>query len=97
MSQIKSPIFVAETKIQAQKKEVQGEYVSLLGEQFYKIKNYTAMPPFFMSLVSSSNHWMFIPHPAGYRLAASTRRTRSSLITLWTNSRKTARIPAHAH
>ncbi len=58
-------IFVAETLYQNQKQQVQGEYVRLLGEPFYKIAHTPAMPPFFMSLVSSSNHWMFISSTGG--------------------------------
>jgi hypothetical protein len=44
---------------------VQGEYVTLLGEPFYKIQHYDAMEPFFMSIMSSSNHWMFIASTGG--------------------------------
>lgn len=58
-------IFVADTLYHNQKQEVQGEYVHLLGEPFYKIQHFPAMPPFFMSLVSSSNHWMFISSTGG--------------------------------
>jgi hypothetical protein len=65
MSSQPPSIFVAETLYQNQKQEVQGEYVHLLGEPFYKIGHTPAMPPFFMSLVSSSNHWMFISSTGG--------------------------------
>ncbi len=65
MSQDNTRIFVGDTLLQPQKQAVQGEYVHLLGESFYKIENYTTMPPFFMSLVSSSNHWMFISSSGG--------------------------------
>ena len=39
---------------------VQGEYVAVLGEQYYCIQNYDQMPPFFINVVSSSDHWMFV-------------------------------------
>jgi hypothetical protein len=39
---------------------VKGCYVELDGEKFYKIENYHLMPPFFMSIVSHSDHWLFI-------------------------------------
>jgi hypothetical protein len=37
-----------------------GEYVTLNEEVFYRIGNYESMKPFFMSIVSDSDHWMFI-------------------------------------
>ncbi len=39
---------------------VQGQQVTLNGEAFYQIANYDRMRPFFMSLVSDADHWMFI-------------------------------------
>ncbi|MBN2414571.1 hypothetical protein JXO52_01950 [bacterium] len=39
---------------------VSGEYVELEGETYYKIAHYDRMDPFFMSIVSDSDHWMFI-------------------------------------
>ncbi len=37
-----------------------GAWVELCGERFYAIRNYDRMPPFFISLVSSSDLWLFI-------------------------------------
>ena len=37
-----------------------GRYVMLDGEAFYRISDSQKLPPFFMSLVSPSDHWMFI-------------------------------------
>lgn len=39
---------------------VEGGYVDLDGEPFYRIHHYDHMAPFFMSVVSDSNHWLFI-------------------------------------
>lgn len=41
-------------------KEVQGSFVNLEGELFYKIANYDKMDDFFMSLTSSSDIWNFL-------------------------------------
>ncbi len=38
---------------------VKGDYVDLDGEPFYRIRNHDRMAPFFISVVSDSNHWMF--------------------------------------
>jgi hypothetical protein len=37
-----------------------GGIVELSGEPFYLVSDYDSMPPFFMSLVSDSDHWFFI-------------------------------------
>ena len=39
---------------------VAGQYVNLNGDRVYRIANSHLMPEFFMTLVSSSDHWMFI-------------------------------------
>jgi len=39
---------------------VEGGYTDLDGERFYRIRYHDRLAPFFMSLVSHSNHWMFI-------------------------------------
>jgi hypothetical protein len=44
---------------------VVGEYVTLLDEQYYRIRNYDQMAPFFMSIVSSSDHWLFVSSTGG--------------------------------
>ena len=42
-----------------------GELVNKDGEIFYKITNYHEMPPFFITLVSGSDHWMFLSSSGG--------------------------------
>ena len=36
------------------------EITKINGENYFKISNSNVMRPFFMSIVSDSNHWMFI-------------------------------------
>ena len=45
--------------------EVKGEYVNFEKEDYYKISHSNELRPFFMSLVSDSNHWMFISSNGG--------------------------------
>ena len=59
------PIFIGDTPQKQIEKAVKGEYVTLLGEPFYKIQNYDAMEPFFISIVSSTDHWLFISSTGG--------------------------------
>src|SRR5689334_7416846 len=44
---------------------VQGSRVVLDGEDFYQIANYDRLRPFFMTIVSSGDHWMFISSNGG--------------------------------
>lgn len=57
---MKRAIYIGRNKAISPKTKVGGEWVWLNGEEFYKITNSDAMRPFFMSMVSDSNHWMFI-------------------------------------
>lgn len=61
----KPQIYYADTLRKATTKTVTGGYVSLLDESYYCIRNYDALEPFFMTLVSSSNHWLFISTTGG--------------------------------
>ncbi|HEJ2469425.1 TPA: hypothetical protein SLZ58_002840 [Vibrio cholerae] len=45
---------------QVKNQAVTGSFVDLLGERYYKIANVDKMAPFFISVVSSSDHWLFI-------------------------------------
>ena len=58
-------IFLGDTAQKRPDPDVKGEYVTMLGDNFYKIKNYDAIEPFFMSIVSSSDHWLFISSTGG--------------------------------
>jgi len=41
------------------------ENVTINGEQFFKISNVDRLRPFFMTIVSSGNHWMFLSSNGG--------------------------------
>ncbi|KXF83432.1 hypothetical protein [Enterovibrio coralii] len=38
---------------------VNGQFVDIQGERFYRIENVDHMSPFFMSVVSANDHWLF--------------------------------------
>ena len=48
-----------------QKKDVHLKSITIDDEIYYQISNNDAMRPFFMSIVSDSNHWMFISSNGG--------------------------------
>ncbi|WP_373520878.1 hypothetical protein [Aquiflexum sp.] len=55
-----SKIQIKDARILFPQHEVIGTNVEINGEGYYKIQNVDQMPPFFISLVSHSDHWMFI-------------------------------------
>ena len=63
------------------------DVVTLNGEQFYKINNSDTMRPFFMSIVSDSNHWMFISSNGG--LTAGRRNAEFALFPYYTDDKIT--------
>ena len=44
---------------------VTGKFVDLAGERYYEIRNVDKMPPFFTSVVSSDDHWLFASSTGG--------------------------------
>lgn len=69
------------------KREVTLEKVTLNGEHFFKISNNDEMRPFFMSIVSDSNHWMFISSNGG--LTAGRRNSEFALFPYYTDDKIT--------
>jgi len=53
-------IYLGNAEINCDKPQVEGGFVEIENEKFYKISNNNRMPDFFMTIVSDSDHWMFI-------------------------------------
>ena len=53
-------IYLGNTVLEISSAEVAGEFVNIQNEKFYKIANYDHMADFFMTIVSDSDHWIFI-------------------------------------
>ena len=53
-------IFLGEIPLHTPTDAVAGDLVERHGQLFYRISNYDRMPPFFLSIVSDSDHWMFL-------------------------------------
>lgn len=60
-----NPIYVGQTRLNLDEHEISGEFINILGDKYYEIANYDQMQPFFMSLVSSADHWFFISSTGG--------------------------------
>lgn len=61
----KVDILIGGTPLHREAEHPAGKYVEFLGETFYRISHCDQMPPFFMSLVSSADHWLFISSTGG--------------------------------
>ena len=62
--------------------EPEGELIKIEGDWFFKISNVDGMPPFFMSIVSDANHWMFIGSNGG--LSAGRKDCNQALFPYYT-------------
>ena len=63
------------------------EQVEIDNKVYYKISNSDSMRPFFMSIVSDSNHWMFISSNGG--LTAGRKNSEFSLFPYYTDDKIT--------
>ena len=68
-------------------KKVTINYLKIDNEYYYKIANSNLMRPFFMSIVSDSNHWMFISSNGG--LSAGRKDSDHSLFPYYTDDKIT--------
>jgi len=48
-----------------ERNRISGGFVNVDGETFYKIGGYNEMDPFFITIVSNSDHWMFLSSNGG--------------------------------
>ena len=68
-------------------KNVGGKEIIISGENFYKIENVDAMRPFFMSIVSPYNHWLFISSNGS--LSAGRKDSNNALFPYYTDDKIT--------
>ncbi|WP_421802417.1 hypothetical protein [Flagellimonas sp.] len=80
-------IYLSESKLNQDPKGVKGESVVFENEAYYKISNSDGMRPFFMSIVSHSDHWMFISSNGG--LTAGRKNSESALFPYYTDDKIT--------
>ncbi|MEJ6786381.1 MAG: hypothetical protein ACKVLH_00475 [Bacteroidia bacterium] len=67
--------------------DIQLNRVKIEEEYFFQITNHDAMRPFFMSVVSDSNHWMFISSNGG--LTAGRKNAQYALFPYYTDDKIT--------
>ncbi|MCP4362966.1 MAG: hypothetical protein GY796_33590 [Chloroflexi bacterium] len=88
MTNIDTNILVGRTPFFREAQPVTGSYIQLMDESYYRITHYDQMPPFFMSLVSSADHWLFIASTGG--LTAGRTNAESALFPYETEDKITA-------
>jgi hypothetical protein len=65
--------------------QVSGEFVTRDGTEYYKISHYDQMPPFFMSVVSDDDHWLYISSKGG--LSAGRKNPENALFPYYTDDK----------
>ena len=66
---------------------VSGKYINIAGEQFYEIRNYDRMQPFFISLASDTDLWMYLSSTGG--LSCGRRSPDFALFPYYTDDKIT--------
>jgi hypothetical protein len=82
---LKTKLFLGRTPLRASSPPVCGRQVTIGGEAFYQIENYDRMRPFFMTVVSDADHWMFISSNGG--LTAGRRDANLALFPYYTDDK----------
>ncbi len=68
-------------------KEVKGQFITINGERFYEIANYNEMQPFFISLASDTDLWMYLSSTGG--LTCGRRSPGEALFPYYTDDKIT--------
>ncbi len=66
---------------------IKGKFIDILGERFYEITNYDEMQPFFISLASDTDLWMYLASTGG--LTAGRRSPEEALFPYYTDDKIT--------
>ena len=82
---METPLFLGKNPLRTNRNPVDGQQVTLEGEAFYQIANYDHMRPFFMTVVSDADHWLFISSNGG--LTAGRRDANLALFPYYTDDK----------
>lgn len=80
-------LYIGDSKIHSENAATEGRFVVIDNEKFYEISGFDNMQPFFISLASDSNHWMFISSTGG--LTAGRRSPDFALFPYYTDDKIT--------
>lgn len=83
----KNEVRLGLTPMHIEDKEITGAYTTLEGEDFFVIDHFDRMPPFFMTIVSSSDHWLFLSSNGA--LSAGRRNPDNAVFPYYTDDKIT--------
>ncbi|MCG8578325.1 MAG: hypothetical protein MI866_00310 [Bacteroidales bacterium] len=81
----KREIYLGDTNLNSNLDKVEGQFVVCDNEKYYKISNYDQMDNFFMSIVSDSDHWMFLSSNGS--LSAGRKDRNNALFPYYTDDK----------
>lgn len=81
----KTPLYIGLNKVVSSTEAGTGEFVKINGETFYKIQGYNTMSTFFMTVVSSTDQWMFLASNGS--LSAGRKNPESALFPYYTDDK----------
>ena len=87
MTRSSKQIFIGNSTLQTSSSCTTGDYCTRNGESFYRISHYDQMDPFFMSIVSVADHWLFLSSTGG--LSAGRVNAESALFPYYTDDKLT--------
>ena len=80
-------LYLGNSLINASELNIEGKEVVINKENFYKISNVNKMRPFFMSIVSAYDHWLFISSTGA--LSAGRKNSNNALFPYYTDDKIT--------
>ena len=80
-------LYAGQNAIHTNDKKAQGQFITVQGEKYYEIANYDAMQPFFISLASDTDLWMYLASTGG--LTAGRRSPEQALFPYYTDDKIT--------
>ena len=90
-----NPIWLGDQLLTRSTSQPAGQYVEVEDECFYRISDFDAMDDFFITLISATNHWLFISTSGG--LTAGRANSESALFPYYTEDkiRDSADVTGH--
>ncbi|MCB9001289.1 MAG: hypothetical protein H6537_04855 [Bacteroidales bacterium] len=78
-------LYIGNTKAKNSTGKATGKFIEMGREKFYEIEDFDSMLPFFISIASDSNHWMYISSTGG--LTAGRINSDSALFPYYTDDK----------
>lgn len=78
-------LYIGNNKVNSNQNAATGRFTQIGDEKFYEIDGYDSMLPFFISLASDSNHWMYISSSGG--LTAGRINSDNALFPYYTDDK----------